>query len=145
MSSANLQIYSGGVALPKHSYRWEPAGTTTIRPLLAKLSLACRTGQADDIDRRAQAALYIENLSDLPLKFLAEAVEEWIKTQTFWPSIAELREVAIRKRAAEETKLRDAQWAKDKAEIERKEAQTQRPTAEQMQRIKDEIAKRWSR
>ena len=136
MGNQGLAIYKDGVPLPKHSYRWELAGTERIRPLLAKLSLACRTGQSDDLDRKAQAALYIENLSDLPLRFLTEAVAEWIKTQTFWPSIAELRELASKKRAHEESWLRD----NDKPPAEPK---IDRPTPEQMAEIKERIAQMW--
>lgn len=140
MSEQSLQIYSGGVPLPKHSFRWESTGTERIRPLLAKLSLACRTGQADDLDRKAQAALYIENLSDLPIKFLTEAVAEWIKTQTFWPSVAELRALAIQKRAAEEWRLRTEREAKDRADVARRDAEMQRPTPEQMADLRERIA-----
>jgi hypothetical protein len=136
MSEQSLAIYKGGVPLPKPSYRWELAGTEKIRPLLAKLSMACRSGQADDLDRKAQAALYIESLSDLPLRFLSEAVTEWIKTQTFWPSVAELRAVAIKKRALCEADLIARQPPPPPPKIDR-------PTPAQMAEIKERIAKLW--
>ena len=118
----------------------KPAGPQAIKPLLAKLSLACRTGQADDIDRRAQAALYVEQLSDLPLKFLALAIDEWIKTQVFFPAVSELREITARK--AKPTREEIAYMQKQRAE--REAVKTDRPTAAQMDAIKAEIAARWA-
>ena len=120
-----------------------PVGQTEIKPLLAKLSLACRSNQGDELDWRARAALYVEYLSDLPARFLAEAIDEWIKTNVFFPAIAELREITNRKADAARKRLEELQYLDQKKLETAKEAKIQRPTAQQMAEIKARIEAQW--
>ena len=116
-----------------------PVGQVEIKPMLAKLSLACRSNQGDDIDWRARAALYVQYLSDLPAKCLSEAIDEWIREQVFFPAIAELRNIAERRAANARQRLRELREAERKRADEEKWARLQRPTAEEMREIRARI------
>lgn len=120
-----------------------PVGPVAIKPMLAKLSLACRTGQADDLDRKAQVALYIEQLSDLPAKYPALAIDEWIKTSVFWPAVAELRTIANRKAEAARREVEDIRKAQARRAEDERLRKLNRPTVAQMEEIKARLAEKW--
>jgi hypothetical protein len=67
-----------------------PAGTAAVVPLVAKLAVACKHAGGDTLDRKAQAALLAEYLGGQPADAVAWAVDRWIKTQIFFPTISEL-------------------------------------------------------
>ena len=73
------------------------------------------------------------------MKFLALAIDEWIKTQVFFPAVSELREIAARK--ARYTREEIARLQRERAERDRRNIK--RPTPEQMEAIRAEIAEKW--
>jgi hypothetical protein len=142
----NLPTFSAEHRLPANSLpsllaELKPAGADAIKPLLAKLSLACRSGQADDIDRRAQAALYVEQLSDLPFKYLALAVDEWIKTQVFWPAISELRALTNRKAELARLKVKDLEEAQERRARAERDKNMKRVSPEQLRALRESIVR----
>lgn len=81
----------------------------------------------------------MQYLSDLPAKYLSEAIDEWIREQVFFPAIAELRDIAERKAANARQRLREIHEAERKRADEEKWARLQRPTAEEMREIRARI------
>lgn len=111
--------------------------------MLAKLSLACRANQGDEIDLKARAALYVEYLSDLPGKYLAEAIDEWIREKVFFPAIAELRDIAERRAAVARQRLAELREAEQRRHDDARAARISRPTEAQMAEIRSRIESRF--
>lgn len=84
-------------------------------------------------------ALYVEQLSDLPAKFLAEAIDEWIKTQVFWPAVSELRDLCNRKARATRAEIKEIQERAERKRQAEADARIDRPTKAQIEEIKQRI------
>lgn len=123
--------------------RLEAASPQDIGKIIAKIAIGCRHAPGDNTDRKALAALMVEYLLGYPRDILSAAADEWIKTQIFFPSIAEFRALCEpefkrrrngfasmrqalerseeKARAALEEEKRRAEWAKPekRAELEK--------------------------
>lgn len=141
--TSNAVVILRGLSLNSLTALLAPVGATEIKPLLAKLSLACRSNQGDDLDWRARAALYVEYLSDLPAQFLSEAIDEWIRTSVFFPAISELRTMTNRKAETARKRREELEYAERRRAEEARDAKIDRPTPEQMESIRAEIEARW--
>lgn len=87
--------------------------------------------------------MYVEYLSDLPAKYLAQAINEWIRGNIFFPAIAELREITNRKAEVARRQREELEYLERKRDDDERYAQMQRPTPEQMEEIKARIAGRY--
>ncbi len=117
--------------------RLAPAAGGDVAKVIAKLSIACRhPRETNAADRKALAALMLNYLVGYPLDLLNAATDDWIRTQTFFPSIAEFRALCepemtrrrnalglmeralersdAKARAAEEERRRKASWTPEK-------------------------------
>jgi hypothetical protein len=84
--------------------------------------------------------LYVEQLSDLPFKYLALAIDEWIKTEVFWPAISELRKVANRKAELARLKVKDIEEAQERRARAERDRNMKRVSAEQMEALRDSLS-----
>ena len=79
----------------------QPAGPELAGTLLLDIAAVCVHGERIAVDRAMK--IYVAQLSPLPRDLLHDACLDWIRTEKFWPTVAELRErvmpVANRRRA----------------------------------------------
>lgn len=91
--------------------RLEPAGSEDLTKAIAKLSMGCKHGKEDALDRKAFIAILMEHVMGYPLDIIREACYEWTHANTFFPSIAEfcaLCEPKFQKRRGAYTLMRQA-------------------------------------
>lgn len=67
----------------------EPAGAEELTKAIAKLSMGCKHGAGDGLDRKAFIAILMEHAMGYPIDIIREACYEWTHGHTFFPSIAE--------------------------------------------------------
>lgn len=73
---------------------WSARATPAeLEMIFRRLAAACRGQPGEANDRKATAALFLRYLSGYPAKVLSGAVDDWILTQTFMPSIADLKKL----------------------------------------------------
>ena len=79
----------------------QPAGPELAGTLLLDIAAVCAHADRIAVDRAMK--IYVAELSPLPTDLLTDACRTWIRTEKFWPTIAELRErvmpLANRRRA----------------------------------------------
>lgn len=68
-----------------------PAGPEATGLILAKLAVVLLVPDVDDF--KLMMSTYIEDLEEFPPEVLHDVCREWRRTQKFWPTIAELREL----------------------------------------------------
>ena len=71
----------------------QPAGAELVGTMLLKLIAVHPTGERAAADLMMDT--YVENLDDLPADLLDGACTRWIQTERFFPTIAELRALAM--------------------------------------------------
>ena len=71
----------------------QPAGAELVGAMLLKLIAVHPTGEREGVDIMMDT--YVEDLSDLPADLLDGACTHWRRTERFFPTIAELRALAV--------------------------------------------------
>ena len=71
----------------------QPAGAELVGAMLLRLIAVHPTGERAGADLMMDT--YVEDLSDLPADLLGGAGTHWIRTERFFPTIAELRTLAM--------------------------------------------------
>lgn len=70
-----------------------------INKMMAKLSLAYPSAKLSEDEAGARLELYGENLCDIPIDILGEGFRAAVRTCKFFPSVSELRDLALRQPA----------------------------------------------
>lgn len=95
-----------------------PATADEIGAELMKLAAVLRVPDDRGVD--VMAAVYLDDLADIPADIFAQVCKAWRRTEKFWPTIAELREKAEpklrRRRALQQRVLMLAEVARTPAE-----------------------------
>lgn len=86
-------------------------GASDLNRLVGRLRLATKARPESQDDLTLMLALYTERLEIYPLDVITDVIDEWIRTQTWWPSWAELQagiDKRLRRRCALKNALEEA-------------------------------------
>jgi len=70
----------------------KPSPPSFITKQLMRCDYACKSRNEGAEDQKLRTAIFAEELQEFPADILAEAFQMWIRSETFTPSVSDIRE-----------------------------------------------------
>lgn len=122
----------------------QPTAMNEVGRMVGKMAIAYPNAKLSDEETEARLELYIELLKDIPFDVLSNAFKRVTQTLRFFPSVSEIREAAAPELGRRRAQLMHLEMLLEKHRRGTAELIVEYASAEDVARIKAEVAAEFS-